>query len=321
MPAIIVLMPPDVSAAAARLLGRVRRTPVLSSRRFNERFGVEAFFKAESFQTTGSFKFRGAMNALLTLPEEERRRGVLTFSSGNHGQALACAGRALGASVTVVMPEDAPAVKREAVAGYGAEVVLYDRSELRREELGRQIAEEKGLAVIPPYDHPRIIEGAGTAAWELIQEAGPLDALAVCLGGGGLLAGSALAAAELSPGCRVYGCEPAGADDGARSFRSGRIETCEDPQTIADGARTPFVGRLNFEIMKTHVADVVTVTDEELKEAVRWIASGLKIAIEPTGALAAAAAMQGRTPGQRVGILISGGNFDLAVLAAILAGG
>jgi threonine dehydratase len=313
-------MRPDVPAAAARLAGRVRRTPVLTSRRFNEAFGVEAFFKAESFQTTGSFKFRGALNALLTLAPEDRAQGVLTFSSGNHGQALARAGRELGVSVTVVMPEDAPAVKREAVAGYGAEVVLYDRSELSREALGRQIADERGLAIIPPYDHPRIIEGAGTAAWELIQEAGPMDALAVCLGGGGLLAGSALAAAALSPGCRVYGCEPSGADDGARSFRSGRIEACDDPQTIADGARTPFVGRLNFEIIQELVADVVTVDDEELKVAVRWIASGLKIAIEPTGALAAAAVMQDRIPGRRIGILISGGNFDPAVLAGILAG-
>jgi threonine dehydratase len=313
-------MHPNVEEAARRLAGRVRRTSVLSSRRFNEEFGVEAFFKAESFQTTGSFKFRGATNALLQLEPELKSRGVLTFSSGNHGQALARAGREQGVAVTVVMPEDAPEVKRRAVAGYGGEVVLYDRSELSREALGREMAAERGLTIIPPYDYADTIAGAGTAAWELIQETGPLDALVVCLGGGGLLAGSALAARQLSPGCRVFGAEPAGADDGARSMRSGQIETCDNPQTIADGARTPFVGKLNFAIMQELVESVETVTDDELRAGVRWAASGLKLAIEPTGALAMAAVMKGAIPQGRVGVLISGGNFDPAVLAEILAG-
>lgn len=332
----------DVAAAAERLDGIANRTPVLTSRTVDLLVGGTVFFKAESFQRAGAFKFRGAYNALsrwksdlaishqastINLPEapppgplliehESSRRGggVLTFSSGNHGMALALAGRLLEIPVTIVMPSDAPQVKVDATRGYGGEIVFYERDETTREALGKQLAEERGLTIIPPYDHPHIVAGAGTAAKELCEEVGPLDLLLVPCGGGGLLSGSALSAEALSPGCNVCGVEPETGDDGARSFASGALQSVENPQTIADGARTPSLGPLvAFPIIKEKVAGFFTVSDEEIVRAMRFLWERMKLVIEPTGALALAALLEGKVEvkGKRVGVILSGGNVDL----------
>lgn len=311
----------EIEAAARRINGHARRTPVLTSRQTNELVGAQLYFKAEPFQRTGSFKFRGAFNALAKRVEAGNRAGVLTFSSGNHAQALACAGKLLGIPVTVVMPHDAPAIKRAATEGYGAEVILFDRNELTREALGKEISDERGLDVIHPYDHPDIIAGQGTMAREFLGEVPELDALVVCLGGGGLLSGSALAMATLRPEAHVIGAEPANADDAFRSFRSGKLQTVHNPDTIADGARTPSLGKLTWPIVRDHVRDIVTVTEEEIIDATRWIWERLKVVVEPTGALAFAAAKSGRLniSGQKVGIVLTGGNVDIASLTALFA--
>lgn len=313
----------DIELAAERIAPFSHRTPVLTSRQLNAKFGSEFFIKAESFQRSGSFKFRGAMNAMLQLSEEQRRSGVLTYSSGNHAQALALAGSLLGAPVLVVMPNDAPAVKRAATEGYGGEVILYDRDETTREVLGTKLAEERGLTLVPPYDHPHIIAGAGTAVRELILEAGELDMLLVCLGGGGLLSGSAVSAKAMAPQCQVIGVEPEAGDDIARSFRSGQIETVKDPITIADGARTPSASALTFAHIQAHVDDVVTVTDATLVECTKFYAERMKLLIEPTGCLSLAAAWEGKVDvsGKRVGVVVSGGNVDLTRLASLWTGG
>jgi threonine dehydratase len=247
----------------------------------------------------------------------------LTYSSGNHAQALALAGSLLGAPVVVVMPDDAPAVKRAATEGYGGEVILYDRDETTREVLGTRLAEERGLTLVPPYDHPHIIAGAGTAVRELILEAGELDLLLVCLGGGGLLSGSAVSAKALAPQCQVIGVEPEAGDDIARSFRSGQIETVKDPITIADGARTPSASALTFAHIQAHVDDVVTVTDATLVECTKFYAERMKLLIEPTGCLSLAAAWEGKVDvsGKKVGVVVSGGNVDLTRLASLWTGG
>jgi threonine dehydratase len=306
----------DIAAAALRIAGQAHRTPVLTSDAVNQRTGALVFFKCENFQRMGAFKFRGAYNALARLPPEARKHGVLAYSSGNHAQAVALAGRELGIAATIVMPRDAPAVKLDATRGYGAEVVLYDAKTQNRESLAREIAASRGLTLIPPFDHPDIIAGQGTAAKELIEDTGPLDYLFVPCGGGGLISGSALAAAALSPGCKVIGVEPEAGDDATRSFKSGTLQTCSNPDTIADGARTASLGSLTFPMVLALVNDMTTVGDAALLGTMRYLMERLKIVVEPTGALGAAGMFEDShdLAGKRVGVIISGGNLDLALL-------
>jgi threonine dehydratase len=311
----------DIEAAAARLAGHAHRTPVLTSRTVNARAGAEVLFKCESFQRAGAFKFRGAYNALAQLAEGERRAGVLTYSSGNHAQAVALAGRLLGIRTVIVMPEDAPAVKLAATRGYGAEIIAYDRRQTTREALGRRIAGERGLAVIPPYDHPQVVAGQGTAAKELLEDAGPLDWLFVPCGGGGLLSGCAIAAAHLAPGCKVVGVEPEAGDDATRSFRTGTLQTVHNPDTIADGARTPSLGAITFPLVLAYVHDMMTVSDRELADAMLYLWERMKIVVEPTGALAAAGLFKRGDDllrGRRIGVIVSGGNVDLKAVCRLL---
>jgi threonine dehydratase len=293
----------------------------MTSRTANEAFGAEVFFKCENLQRMGAFKFRGAFNALSNLGAEQRQRGVVAFSSGNHAQAIALSASLLGMPATIVMPQDAPAAKMAATRGYGGKVVVYDRYREDREEIGRRLAEAHGLTLIPPYDHPDVIAGQGTAAKELFEEAGPLDALFVCLGGGGLLSGSLLAARTLSPGCKTYGVEPEAGNDGQRSLRSGEIVHIETPKTIADGAQTQHLGALTFALIRREVEDILTVTDAELVEEMRFLAERMKLIVEPTGCLGAAGArkMRDRLRGRRVGVILSGGNVDTARFCALLA--
>ena len=311
----------DVVAASGRLLGHAHKTPILTSRTVNEDFGAEVFFKCENLQRTGAFKFRGAFNALSKFDDRQRRAGVVTFSSGNHAQAIALSARLLGMPASIVMPEDAPQAKVAATRGYGATVILYDRYKDDREQIGRDLAEKNGLTLIPPYDHPDVIAGQGTAAKELFEEVGALDAFFVCLGGGGLLSGSALSTRALAPDCKLYGVEPEAGNDGQQSFRSGRIVHIDTPQTIADGAQTQHLGQHTFPIIRRDVDDVFTVTDEQLIDGMRFFAARMKLVVEPTGCLgfAAARAMKDQLKGKRIGILISGGNVDLARLASFLA--
>lgn len=305
--------------AARRLEGVARRTPVMTSRTANARTGAELFFKMESFQRTGSFKFRGAYNAIAALDEAARARGVVAFSSGNHAQAMAHAGALLGAKVTIVMPHDAPAIKVAATKGYGAEVVVYDRFREDREAIGRRLAEAHGYTLIPPFDHRDVIAGQGTATKELIDEVGPLDRLYVCLGGGGLTSGACLAASALAPDCAVWGVEPEAGDDARRSLEAGRIVTIEVPKTIADGAQTTALGALTFAILEVHAAGIVTASDAALVETMRFFAQRMKVVVEPTGCLAAAAALAATDiAGLRVGVIVSGGNVDLARFCALL---
>ncbi|MFL5270533.1 MAG: threo-3-hydroxy-L-aspartate ammonia-lyase [Anaeromyxobacteraceae bacterium] len=311
----------DVAAAAARIAGHAHRTPVITSRTVNDVLGAEVFFKCENLQRMGAFKLRGAFNALSRFDAAQRARGVVAFSSGNHAQAIALAARELGMPATLVMPRDAPAAKLAATRGYGGEVVLYDRSTGDREGIGRALAEERGLTLIPPYDHPDVLAGQGTAAKELFEEVGALDALFVPLGGGGLLAGSALATRALAPRCRLYGVEPEAGNDGQRSFRSGAIVHIDPPATIADGAQTQHLGEYTFPIIRRDVDDVLTATDAELVECMRFAAARMKLIIEPTGCLGFAAAWQmGRQlAGLRVGVVVSGGNVDLERFCALLS--
>jgi len=304
----------DVAAAAQRLDGHAHRTPVLSSGQVDERTGCRVFFKCENLQRIGAFKFRGAFNAISQLTAEQKQRGVLAYSSGNHAQAVALAAKLLGSSALIVMPEDAPPVKVAATRGYGAEVVLYDKHTTVREELAAQIAHDRGLAVIPPYDHPHVVAGQGTAAKELIEEAGALDYLFVCVGGGGLISGCAVAAHSLSPHCKVIGVEPEAGDDATRSFKTKTLQTCYNPETIADGARTHSLGKVTFPLVLQYVHDMVTVTDAQLLQAMLYLWERMKIVVEPTGALGVAALFQRKVdipPGSRVGVIISGGNVDI----------
>ena len=316
----------DVEAAAARLDGVVHRTPVLTSRTADAHTGAQVFFKCENFQRTGAFKLRGAYNALSQLSDAEKKRGVLTYSSGNHAQAVALAGQLLGIAATIIMPDDAPLVKLEATRGYGAEIISYDRAETTREALADEVAEKRGLPIIPPYDHPHVVAGQGTAGKELLEqtaeEGGPLDVLLVCCGGGGLLSGCALAAKALAPSCRVIGVEPEAADDATRSFRTGRLHTVEDPLTIADGARTPSLGAVTFPLVLEHVDAMATVSEAAIRRATRFLWERLKLVVEPTGALAFAALLGGavEAEGQRAGITISGGNVDVERVAELLGG-
>jgi threonine dehydratase len=313
----------DVEAAAQRLRGHAHPTPVLTSRRLDEELGLQVHLKCENVQRVGAFKFRGAFNAISRLSPEQRAAGVVAWSSGNHAQAVALAARLNGAPATIVMPHDAPASKLAATKGYGAEVVGYDRYAEDRIEIGRGLAAERGAAVIPPFDHPDIIAGQGTAVKELLEQTGPLDALLVPLGGGGLLSGSLLSASALAPDCAVFGVEPEAGDDGRQSLRRGELVTIPAPQTIADGAQTTSLGELTFPIIRDRVTDVLTATDEELVAQMRVLASTLKLVVEPTGCLglAALAREADRWAGRRVGVVISGGNVDLDRYAALLASG
>ncbi len=311
----------DVIAASKRIEGHAHRTPVLTSRTANEELGAEVFFKCENFQRMGAFKFRGAFNALSKFGEQQRKAGVVAFSSGNHAQAIALSARLLGMPATIIMPHDAPAMKVAATKGYGGNVVVYDRYTEDREQIGRTLAERHGMTLIPPYDHPDIIAGQGTAAKELFEEVGPLDALFVCLGGGGLLSGSALSARALAPDCKIYGVEPHAGNDGQRSFRSGTIVHIDTPKTIADGAQTQHLGNITFDVIRRTVDDILTATDEELVACMRFFAARMKMIVEPTGCLGFAAARQMKLQlqGKRVGVLVSGGNVDMDRFCELLA--
>ena len=310
----------DVEAAAGRLLGVAHVTPVMTSRTVDEAMGASVFFKCENFQRMGAFKFRGAFNALARLDDAAKTRGVVAFSSGNHAQAVALAASILGIEATIVMPSDAPASKLEATRGYGGRIVTYDRYRENREEIAQRLAGERGAAVVPPYDHPDIIAGQGTAAAELIGQVGPLDSLFVCLGGGGLLSGSALAAKALSPHCAIYGVEPEAGNDGQQSLRQGSIVRIAVPDTIADGAQTQSLGRQTFEIIRRDVTDILTASDQELIDCMRFFATRMKIVTEPTGCLAFAGArsLGRRLAGSRVGVIVSGGNIDAERMASLL---
>jgi threonine dehydratase len=310
----------DVEAAAARLLGHAHRTPVLRSTTADSRLGASLHFKCENFQRMGAFKFRGAFNALSRFDAAQRRAGVLAFSSGNHAQAIALSARLQGMPAAILMPLDAPAAKVAATRGYGAEVIQYDRYTQDREALAASLAAERGMTLIPPYDHPDVIAGQGTAALELLQEVGELDVLLVCLGGGGLLGGSALAARALSPGCQVYGVEPEAGNDGQQSLRAGKIVDIPTPKTIADGAQTQHLGRYTFEIIQRDVKDILTVSDDQLVQAMRFYAERMKMIVEPTGCLSFAAACHAGLDlkGKKVGVIISGGNVDLERFASLV---
>ncbi len=307
-------------AASARLLGHAHRTPVLHSSTADSRLGGQLHFKCENFQRMGAFKFRGAYNALSRFDDGQRRAGALAFSSGNHAQAIALSARLLQMPAAILMPLDAPASKVEATKGYGAEVIQYDRYTQDREALSAALAQERGMTLIPPYDHPDVIAGQGTAARELFEDVGELDALFVCLGGGGLLSGSALAARALSPRCKVYGVEPEAGNDGQQSFRLGRIVDIPTPVTIADGAQTQHLGQYTFEIIRRDVDDILTVSDDQLVEAMRFFAERMKMVVEPTGCLSFAAACHAGVDlqGKKVGVIVSGGNVDLKRFAALV---
>ena len=292
----------------------------MTSRTVDHEFDAEVFFKCENIQRSGAFKFRGAFNALSKFDEHQRRAGVVAFSSGNHAQAVALSAALLGIPATIVMPHDAPSAKVAATKGYGGKVVVYDRYKEDREQIGRDLAAKHGLTLIPPYDHPDVVAGQGTAALELIEEVGPLDALFVCLGGGGLLAGSALAARALAPLCKVYGVEPEAGNDGQQSFRTGSIVHIDTPKTIADGAQTQHLGECTFPIIRRDVEDVLTVSDSQLVDCMRFLAARMKIVVEPTGCLGFAAARERKAhlQGKKIGVLISGGNIDLERYASFL---
>ena len=312
----------DVIAASKRIEGQAHRTPVLRSSTIDALLGAQLFFKCENFQRMGAFKFRGGFNALAAFTPEQKERGAIAFSSGNHAQAVALAAKLLGMPAAIVMPHDAPAAKMAATRGYGAEVILYDRFKEDRELITRKLAEERGMTLIPPFDHPHVIAGQGTAAKELFEEVGELDHFFVCLGGGGLLSGSALSARALSPNCKIYGVEPKAGDDGQQSFRKGERVKIDVPKTIADGAQTQQLGEITFGVIKRDVTDIFTATDEQLIESMRFYAERMKMVVEPTGALSLAGARHAGIDlkGARVGILISGGNVDLASYSQLLVG-
>lgn len=307
----------DIVLAHQRITGIALKTPVLTSSTANEQTGAQLFFKCENFQHMGAFKFRGAYNALVKLSPQQQAKGVIAFSSGNHAQAIALSARKLGIRAVIVMPIDAPAAKIAATRGYGGEVVLYDRYLEDRESISNKLAQEQGLTLIPPYDYPDVMAGQGTAAKELFEEVGELDVLLVPLGGGGLLSGCATVAKALYPNCQVIGVEPAAGNDGQQSLRSGKIVKIETPVTIADGAQTPALGHYTFPVIQERVDNILTATDDQLISAMKFFTSRMKIVVEPTGCLGAAVAFGDQLDlhGKRVGIIISGGNVDLARLA------
>jgi len=310
----------DVSAAAERIKAHAHKTPVMTSRTVDEELGAQVFFKCENLQRMGAFKFRGAFNALSKFSPAQRKAGVVAFSSGNHAQAIALSAKLLDIPATIVMPHDAPAAKVAATKGYGGNVVIYDRYKEDREQIGRDLAEKHGLTLIPPYDHPDVLIGQGTAAKELFEEVGHLDAFFVPLGGGGLLSGCALATRALAPDCKLYGVEPEAGNDGQRSFRTGNIVHIDTPKTIADGAQTQHLGDVTFPIILRDVNDILTASDAELVDCMAFMATRMKLVVEPTGCLGFAAArqMKAELRGKRIGVLISGGNVDMARFASLL---
>lgn len=310
----------DVIAASQILSQAAHRSPVLTSQTLNQRLGAEVFFKCENFQRIGAFKFRGGYNAVAKLSPAQRKAGVVAFSSGNHAQAIALASQMLGVSATIVMPHDAPAAKKAATIGYGARVVGYNRHTEDREQIAMLLVKEHGLTLIPPYDHPDVIAGQGTAVKELLEDVGGLDSLFIPLGGGGLLSGSLLSAHALVPECAVYGVEPQAGNDGQQSFRTGQVVTIAAPDSIADGALTLGLGKLTFPIIKEYARDILTVEDAQLIQTMQFFAERMKMVVEPTGCLGAAAVINGAVPvqGQRVGVLLSGGNVDLSAYAKFL---
>lgn len=310
----------DIVRAHERIANIAHRTPVLTSSTADAMTGAQIFFKCENFQRSGAFKFRGAYNAISQFNAEQRARGVVTFSSGNHAQGIALSARMLGVKAVIVMPIDAPPIKIAATRGYGAEVVLYDRYTEDREAIGRQLADERGLTLIPPYDHPHVMAGQGTLVKELIEEVGELDALLVPLGGGGLLSGCATAAKAMLPQCQVFGVEPQAGNDGQQSFRSGQIVHIDTPDTIADGAQTQRLGSFTFPVIQQRVDDILTVDDGALIDAMKFFAGRMKIMVEPTGCLGAAALFSQKIDlqGKKIGVVISGGNVDLMRFAALL---
>ena len=310
----------DIEAAHARITGIAHRTPVLTSRHADEITGAELHFKAENLQRVGAFKFRGAYNAIAQLSAAQLAKGVIAVSSGNHAQGIALSARLLGTRATIVMPEDAPKSKLAATRGYGAEVILLDRYTVDRDVFAGQLAGERGLALVHPFDNLHIMAGQGTVAKELIEDAGPLDLLLVPLGGGGLLSGCATAARALNPDCRIIGVEPDVGNDGQRSFRSGVRVRIETPKTIADGAQTQMIGEHTFAVIRELVDDIVTVSDAELVETMKFFAARMKILVEPTGCLGAAAVFAGKVAarGKKVGVVISGGNVDLGSMAELM---
>jgi threo-3-hydroxy-L-aspartate ammonia-lyase len=316
----------DIEAAARRLQGHAHRTPVMTSTTANQRTGAQVFFKCENYQRMGAFKFRGAFNALAQFTAEQRRGGVIAFSSGNHAQAIALSARLLDMPSVIVMPIDSPAAKLAATRDYqrgqvGSEVVLFDRYTQDREAIGQRLANERGMTLVPPFDHAQVMAGQGTAAAELLAQTGPLDLLLVCVGGGGLISGCAVAAHHLSPGIEVWGVEPAAGNDTQQSLAQGRIVHIDTPKTIADGAQTPHSGLLTFPVIQQLVKAVVTVTDDQLVSTMRFFAERMKMVVEPTGCLGAAALLEGvvQAQGRRVGVIVSGGNVDLVRYAGFLA--
>ena len=310
----------DVAAAARRLDGHALRTPVMTSSAIDARTGASVFFKCENLQRAGAFKFRGAYNALACLTAEQRRQGVVAYSSGNHAQAVALAGQLLNVKTVMVMPADAPAVKIAATRSYGAEIILYDRERDDREAIASELAQRRGLTPVPPFDHPHVVAGQGTSGKELVEEVGALDYLLVPCGGGGLLTGCAIAAHALSPGVRCIGVEPAAGDDVTRSFQTKTIQRVHNPDTIADGARTSAPGAITFPLILHYVQDMLTVTDAELLRSMFFIWERMKIIVEPTGALAAAALLEGKLDarGKRVGVILSGGNAEVSALVRFM---
>jgi len=308
-----------VKEAQQRLQGAAHVTPVMTSQTLNRLSGSEVFLKCENFQRMGAFKFRGAYNAMSQLTDEQKKRGVITHSSGNHAQAVALVGRLLGIQTTVVMPNDAPAVKRRATEEYGATVIDYDTAETTRENISRDLVQENGFTLVPPYDHIDIVAGQGTAALELLEKVADLGILLVPCGGGGLLSGSAIAARGINPDCRVIGIEPELADDATRSFRTGNLQTVKNPPTIADGTRTPSLGKVTFPLVQEFVDDMQTVSESAIIEAVKFLFFRMKLVVEPSGALGVAALLSGAVkPKGRIGVILSGGNIDAATMKFVL---
>lgn len=309
----------DIQHAAQRLESHAHRTPVITSRTFNDRVGASVFLKCENLQRGGAFKFRGAFNTISQLSDQAKSRGVITYSSGNHAQAVAIVSQLLGIKATIVMPNNAPQIKRTATEGYGATVVEYDPTQADRKALAEELAAEHGYVIIPPYDHPHIIAGQGTAAYELFDEVKNLDYLLVPCGGGGLLSGSAIASKSLDSACRVIGIEPELADDAVRSFRTKTLQTVNNPPTIADGTRTPSLGELTFPIVLEYVDDMQTVSESAIKDAVRFLFYRMKVVVEPSGGLGVAALLSGSVKVEdRVGVILSGGNIDGDTMRMIL---
>jgi len=310
----------NIKAAKSQLMGHANITPVMTSRTLNHKTGAEIFFKCENFQRVGAFKFRGAYNAMSRLSNDQKARGIITHSSGNHAQAVALVGRLLKVKTIIVMPSNAPEIKRNATRDYGAEIIEYDPEETTREEISKNLKSEKGYTLIPPYDHKDVVSGQGTTALELFEELGTLDMLLVPCGGGGLLSGCAIASKNMSPDCRVIGIEPELADDAVKSFHTKKLHTVKNPPTIADGTRTPSLGKITFPLVLEYVDDMKTVTEKSIMEAVRYLFYRMKLVVEPSGALGLAAVLSRAVePEGRIGIVISGGNIDADVLAHILA--